>query len=48
MITEKSYGNDVDIRIASELAFELPCIVSNSGVVANEEGKKIIKAGTPL
>lgn len=48
MITEKSYGNDVDIRIASELAFELPCIVSNAGVVANEEGKKIIKAGTPL
>ena len=48
MITEKSYGNDVDIRIASELAFELPCIVSNAGVVANEDGKKIIKAGTPL
>ena len=48
MVKETTYGADVDILIAPELAFALPCIVGNSGVSANEEGKKIIKAGTPL
>ena len=47
MVT-KTYGNDVEICIATELAFALPCVVSNAGVAANEEGRKIIKAGTPL
>lgn len=37
-----------DILVAPELAFAFPVIVSNSGVSANSEGKKIIKAGTPL
>lgn len=26
----------------------LPCMVSNTGVQANSEGKKIVKAGTPV
>ena len=26
----------------------LPCMVSNTGVEANSEGKKIVKAGTPV
>lgn len=26
----------------------LPCMVSNAGVEANSEGKKIVKAGTPV
>lgn len=42
------YGNETDILIAPELAFALPCVVGNAGVTANSEGKKIIKAGTPL
>ena len=42
------YGTDVDILIAPELAFAIPCIVGNDSVSADSEGKKIIKAGTPL
>lgn len=44
----QEYGTDVDILIAPELAFAIPCIVTNTGIAANSEGKKIIKAGTPL
>lgn len=47
-ITPQEYVNETDILIAPELAFAIPCVVSNAGVVANSEGKKIIKAGTPL
>ena len=47
-ITPQEYVNETDILIAPELAFAIPCIVSNEGVSANAEGKKIIKAGTPL
>ena len=47
-ITATEYVNDTDILIAPELAFAIPCVVSNAGVSANAEGKKIIKAGTPL
>ena len=36
------------ILIAPELAFSLSCKVTNAGVEANEDGKKIVKAGTPL
>lgn len=31
-----------------EMAISFPCIVANTGVNADSEGKKIIKAGTPL
>lgn len=49
MIKTEVFTNDTtDILIAPELAFAIPCIVSNTGVSANAEGKKIIKAGTPL
>lgn len=37
-----------DILIAPELAFSLSCKVANTGVRAGEDGKKIVKAGTPL
>ena len=47
-ITATEYVNETDILIAPELAFAIPCVVSNAGVSANAEGKKIIKAGTPL
>lgn len=47
-ITEKEFGNDKQILIAPELAFTIGALVGNSGVDANSEGKKIIKAGTPV
>ena len=48
MVTTKTFENETDILVAPELAFAIPCIVSNAGITANTEGKKIIKAGTPL
>ena len=42
------YGAVKDIRIASEVAVEFPCIVKDTGITADENGKKIIKAGTPI
>lgn len=47
-ITEKEFGNDKQILIAPELAFTIGALVGNSGVDADSEGKKIIKAGTPV
>ena len=37
-----------NILIAPELAFTLPCKVVNTGMLEDSDGKKIIKAGTPL
>ena len=48
MVKTESFGNETDILVAPELAFAFPCIVENTGVDANAEGRKIIKAGTPL
>lgn len=47
-ITTKEFGNDKQILIAPELAFTIGALVGNSGVDANSEGRKIIKAGTPV
>ena len=47
-ITKKEYGNDKQILIAPELAFTIGALVGNSGVDADSEGRKIIKAGTPV
>lgn len=47
-IRKETYGADKNILIAPELAFTIGCIVGNTGVDANEDGKKIIKAGTPV
>lgn len=43
-----TYGNDKQILIAPEVAVEIGCLVTNTGVDANSEGKKILKAGTPV
>ena len=43
-----SYGNEKQILIAPEVAVEIGCIVTNTGVTADDEGKKILKAGTPV
>ena len=48
LVTTKTYGAETDILIAPHLAFQLGCVVDNTGVDANEDGRKIIKAGTPL
>lgn len=37
-----------DIRLFPEVCVSIPCIVSNSGIVAGADGKKWIKAGTPV
>lgn len=36
------------ILFAPELAVSVPVIVANTGLVADSNGKKILKAGTPL
>lgn len=36
------------ILIAPELAFSLSCMVENTGVTAGEDGRKVVKAGTPV
>lgn len=43
-----TYGADKNILIAPELAHTVGCIVGNAGVEANSEGRKIVKAGTPV
>lgn len=48
MVIEKNFNNENDILIAPKLAVSFPCIVSNTGVSANADGRKIIKAGSPL
>lgn len=47
-IKKEIYGADKNILIAPELAFSIGCIVGNDGVTENSEGRKIIKAGTPV
>lgn len=37
-----------DIRLFPEVCVEIPCIVGNTGVIAGADGRKIIKAGTPV
>lgn len=37
-----------DIRLFPEVCVSIPCIVGNSGITADSDGKKIIKAGTPV
>ena len=48
METMATYTVDKQILIAPELAFTIGVVVGNTGLSADSEGKKIIKAGTPL
>lgn len=43
-----TYGNEKQILIAPEVAVEIGCLVTNTGIDADAEGKKILKAGTPV
>ena len=47
-VKSKDYANEKQILIAPELAFTIGCLVGNTGVDADANGKKIIKAGTPV
>ena len=39
---------ELDVLLNPDNAFEIGVQVGDTGVIANEEGKKIIKAGTPV
>lgn len=43
-----TYGNEKQILIAPEVAVEIGCLVTNTGIDADAEGRKILKAGTPV
>lgn len=48
MITKTTYGNRKTILIGQDsYNISLPCIIGNTGLTA-VDGKKILKAGTPL
>lgn len=47
-VKSKDYSNEKQILIAPELAFTIGCLVGNTGVDADANGRKIIKAGTPV
>lgn len=47
-IKKSSYSNEKQILIAPELAFTIGCQVTNTGLNTDEEGRKILKAGTPV
>lgn len=48
MIKKVEYGVRKTILIAPELAFAIPVQIGNEGVQPNANGRKIIKAGTPI
>lgn len=48
MIKTEQFTNTNDFLIAPENAEALSCRIGNTGVTAGGDGKKIIKAGTPL
>lgn len=49
MVEKNTYTNDYkDCLLAPHISFEIGVQVSNTGVSANPEGRKIIPAGTPI
>lgn len=49
MISKKTYSAPVkDVLLAPHVSFEIGVQVSATGVSANNEGRKIVKAGTPI
>lgn len=47
-ITKTSGLSRKTILIDTQLLFALPCMIANTGVTTGTDGKKIVKAGTPL
>ena len=48
MVKSETYGVEKNILVAPELALTFGARVTNTGVDADANGKKILKAGTPL
>lgn len=49
MVNTVNYTNSTtDIRIAPELSATFSCQVTNTGITADSNGRKILKAGTPI
>lgn len=49
MVSKESYGVEKHILIANNsYLVSLPAQVTNTGVTADSDGKKILRAGTPL
>lgn len=48
MFETKNYTTPKTILVAPELAFSLPVVVTNTGIDADDNGKKILYAGTPI
>lgn len=48
MVIKTAYTNSSDYLIAPELAFALSAQISATGITAGSDGRKVIKAGTPL
>ena len=44
----KTYMDEKDIRLFPEVCVEIPVIVGNTGVTVGTDGRKVIKAGTPI
>ena len=42
------YGTHTDIRVAPELSFSLPATIDATNVQPDANGRKIIRAGTPV
>lgn len=47
-VTRKDYVNRKTILVDELNSSALPCLISNTGVTAGSDGKKIVKAGTPV
>lgn len=47
-ITITSATSEKTIIMAPELMFAVSCLVADTGLVADSDGKKIVKAGSPL
>lgn len=48
IMARTEFGVNSDIRIAPEQGFTISCQVGDTGVVAGSDGRKILKAGTPV
>lgn len=48
LVKKAEYGIRKTILIAPELAMAIPVQVADTGIVADENGKKIVKAGTAV
>lgn len=48
LVRTEKFTNTSDFIVAPDLAFAISAIFSDAGVTAGADGRKIIKAGTPI